>query len=379
MKISRVRTIKFRNFKDLDVILGEHAVIVGENKIGKTNFLHALRLVLDPSLPDTARQLQESDFWDGLPRPLTKEDVIIISVELTDFEKNEDLMAILAEHLVFPDPMTARLTYVFQPLPTLSDEPANEADYEFFVYGGDRVENRVGYEVRRRIPMDVLPALRDAEGDLSAWRRSPLKPLLDQTAKNIDSQEIKDIASEVSEATASLIDNEEISNLSDQINDKLSDMVGPHHALETAFGFTPTDPNKLVRSIRLFIDGGKRGISEASLGSANLLYLALKSLELEQLVHQGSRDHTFLGIEEPEAHLHPHLSGWFTSDFLRTRSHLHAAGNDDDTDPIYKTILLTTHSPHIVSVAPLCSIILLRCSPEGNYTEAVSTALVDFD
>jgi len=79
VKISRVRIKKFRNFKDLDVILGEHAVIVGENKIGKTNFLHALRLVLDPSLPDTARQLQESDFWDGLPRPLTKEDVIIIS------------------------------------------------------------------------------------------------------------------------------------------------------------------------------------------------------------------------------------------------------------------------------------------------------------
>lgn len=164
-------------------MLGIHAVIVGENKVGKTNFLYALRLVLDPSLPDTARQLQESDFWDGLPRPLTKSDIISISVDITEFENNEDLMAILAEHLVCSDPMTARLTYVFQPLPTLSDDPTSDADYEFIVYGGDRIENRVGYEVRRRIPLDVMPALRDAEGDLSTWKRSPLKPLLDKAAR----------------------------------------------------------------------------------------------------------------------------------------------------------------------------------------------------
>ncbi|MBI3682322.1 MAG: AAA family ATPase [Acidobacteria bacterium] len=37
----------FRNFRLLDVRLNEHAVVVGENKIGKSNFLHALRLFID--------------------------------------------------------------------------------------------------------------------------------------------------------------------------------------------------------------------------------------------------------------------------------------------------------------------------------------------
>jgi putative ATP-dependent endonuclease of OLD family len=52
------------------VSLSKHAGIVGENKIGKTNLLYALRLILDPSLQDSALMLVEEDFWDGLPRPL---------------------------------------------------------------------------------------------------------------------------------------------------------------------------------------------------------------------------------------------------------------------------------------------------------------------
>src|SRR5437016_14275862 len=100
MRLSKIRIENFRNFKLLDVRLSEHAVIVGENKIGKSNLLYALRLVLDPSLPDSARQLRQEDFWDGVPRPLTKDNRILISVEFSDFEDNINELAVLAEHLV---------------------------------------------------------------------------------------------------------------------------------------------------------------------------------------------------------------------------------------------------------------------------------------
>lgn len=71
-------------------------------------------------------------------------------------------------------------------------------------------------------------------------------------------------------------------------------MVGVAHNLDTTFGFSPTEQDRLLRALRLFIDGGKRGIGDASLGSANLLYLALKTLELDQLVQKKKRAHTFL-------------------------------------------------------------------------------------
>lgn len=106
MRIARVQINNFRNFHGLDINFGTHAVIVGENKIGKTNFLQALRLVLDPSLPDTARQLRQEDFWDGLPRPLTEEDRIMVAIDFTDFEDNDDQQAVLVDHLIEPEPMT---------------------------------------------------------------------------------------------------------------------------------------------------------------------------------------------------------------------------------------------------------------------------------
>lgn len=406
MKLHRLRIQNFRNFKELDVELGDQVVIVGENKIGKSNLLHALRLVLDPSLPDSARQLQKTDFWDGLGESLTKEDVISIAVELTDFEGDEDLMAVLAEHLMKPEPMVARLTYVFYPKPDLEQDPNSEADYEFSMYGGDRPENRVGYDVRRRIPLDVLHALRDAERDMSSWSRSPLKPLLDEAAKSVDRTRLTEIAKDVLATTNKVLDAprtvetavqtggeaESESTLGETPGDELKDkpirqvahliasrlesMVGSGQALDTILGFSPTDPDRLIRAIRLLIDGGKRTVGDASLGSANLLYLTLKSIELEQLAELGVRDHTFLAIEEPEAHLHPHLQRLVYRDFLRQRSHQEAGNRDGDGAQRHQTVLLTTHSPHIVSVAPLRSIVLLKHSADGTHTTGRSAAKV---
>jgi putative ATP-dependent endonuclease of OLD family len=107
--------INFANFSDVDVETGESIVIVGENKVGKSNFIRGLQLILDPGLSERDRQLGLEHFWDGLGEDKVGA-TIEVSVDLTDFTNDPRLMAHLNDCVIDPGPpMVARLTYRFQP------------------------------------------------------------------------------------------------------------------------------------------------------------------------------------------------------------------------------------------------------------------------
>lgn len=349
MQISRIRIENFRNFSDFDVCVSGSLVIVGENRVGKSNLLYALRLIFDPTLPDSARQLGLSDFWDGIEE-LTKETKIVVSVEIKNFEDEADILAILTDFRLDDDPDTVRLTYELRPIGDLEGEPGAAEDFEFICYGGESETKAFGHKLRRRITMDVLPALRDAESDLSVWQRSPLRPLIEEAFKSVDANELAEIGEAIEEATKKIAGFDEVAALEESIAELFQEMSGEKQDIRPKLGFSPTDPGRLYRAVRLLIDDGERGISDASLGSANLVFLTLKSLELKRLIEQNHRDHTFLAIEEPEAHLHPHLQ----------RSVYRHVFTEAQEGGVPLSILLTTHSPHIASVAPLNSIVLLK-------------------
>jgi len=366
MRMSRIQIKNFRNFSSLDVELGEHAVIVGENKVGKSNLLHALRLVLDPTLPDSARYMRLEDFWDGLPRPLTTNDYIEVSVDFVGFDDDAEQLALLAEHLVNPEPLTSRLTYRFQPKPEIEGDPTSESDYEFLIFGGDRPDNFVSGEVRRRLPLDFFDALRDAEADLERWRGSPLRPLLERAAGQLDQARLSEVAEAVQGATEALAAEDPIKQVADDLNERIEEMVGLSQALDVTLGFAAASAERLVRSLRLFIDEGARSVADASLGSANVLYLALRTLERQLLIDEGRRNFSIVAIEEPEAHLHPHLQRLVYADFLQA------------DPPKQESVLLTTHSPHIVSITPLPYIVVLKPSADATATVGYSTASLEF-
>jgi putative ATP-dependent endonuclease of OLD family len=339
-------------------------VLFGENAAGKSNLLRALRLVLDPDLPDSERRLEAEDFWSGGTAYGGTE--VVISVDFTGFEGDESLLALLGDHVLPTSPKatpTARLTYRYAPKDTVPSEKradSKKEDYDFAIYGRDDPSDEVDRQLRRYIVLRVLGALRDAEGDLRTWRRSPLRPLIEFLEEHVDATTLRQVAKDIDTATNALVADSALTILKNEVTGRLEKMIGAQQPIGPTLGFASTDPERLLQSIRLFSDDRLRQLSDTSLGLANAIYVALILVYAEWQETEKEHAALLLAIEEPEAHLHPQLQRSLFRDLLsRTRP-----------------VIVSTHSPNIASITPLDALVLVTSDgEESNLVSLIDASL----
>lgn len=112
--ISKVCIKNFRNFLFAEVELNHKQVIIGENNVGKTNFLRAIQLILDPSFSDNDHMLSESDFHESLVDPMETGKEIEIVLEIKGYAHNNKLVAQFSDAVISDQPPTLRFTYLFK-------------------------------------------------------------------------------------------------------------------------------------------------------------------------------------------------------------------------------------------------------------------------
>jgi putative ATP-dependent endonuclease of the OLD family len=360
MKITRAIIKNFRNFEELDVQLGRNTILLGENGVGKTNFLEALRLVLDPS---RERRLYREDFHrPGQPFNGNK---IEVHLYFADFQDDQVLHGkVFPNCIIEPNPPIAQVSYIYCPKENIPDQSADgRDDYRAIIYGRGDMSNNVRREIHAHLNIRVIPALRNIDKDIAIWQNSPLRRWANLKSLS-DNYDFIQVSASVRRATQELQRIDPIKELQDDIKQRLTDMVESVFTFDPQVGMLPSEPEALQRALRLFLDENL-SLDRSSLGLANVLYLTLLMLEIEQRKQQIAEDEdqgekyqfTILAVEEPEAHLHPHLQRLVFHDFLRW-------------DP---PVFLSTHSPQIVSVAEADSLVVLKKQQEDK-TIATSTA-----
>ena len=393
MHITELRIRHFRNFMKAKFIFREGVnTLIGENGSGKTNALYALRILLDESLTRNSVHFQESEFCRDLG--LWHGHWIAVSIDFADLDSSENCQNLRHTTAHMNGTNAGTYSFFFRPkgevrkkLNELSKQTKEIEqylstitvdDYEPVWTGraqGNFLDDQIytscvgDFEkhefsdpdnddqqilgvrtqpIFQEIACTFVPALRDVIAELHSYRNNPLLTLLrgmESSIKISDSQRITNKVAELNKDISSL---QEIKELAMGIESTLHNAVGytfaPSIIIESAL---PDSMEKLLQRLNVLVGDNitsdyKGELYEQSLGSVNLIYIALKLLEYESKLSSDRVAH-FLLIEEPEAHIHTHIQKSLFSKLPSSRTQ----------------VIVSTHSTHISSASKIDSVNVL--------------------
>lgn len=409
--ISRVKIKNYRNFKDVDVRLGHKQIIIGENNVGKTNFLKALQLILDPTLSDEDRMLEESDFNDTLVNPMENMEEIVIEVYIENYSNNKTILTVFQDATVKNEKGKEVLKLTYRFFPYIDD--AGNIEYQYNIFKGNDETKKFGSYERKYLNLKVIKALRDVESEIRNSRTSPIQRMLKDYA--IDKKDLERIAEEYRKNGEEILNLDELVDLTNNINKRFGAILG-NDDFDVSLQAMEISPGRVLSSLKLLM--AQRNTSDISLGLNNILYISMilqmlqdktvpsliKEDKYNELIvlaggeivkdtYEQSQNRnyflkerisdvqhkklysfmsknmpisnavTILAIEEPEAHLHPVNQRLIYKDVIQNSNN---------------SVLLTTHSTHITAIAPINSIVHLH-NDGTKGTEIHATAAMPMD
>lgn len=359
MQLDKLYIKGFRNFSEATVNFNPHCLIIGANDVGKTNLIHALRILLDRGLSDYDFELKESDFcaYDE-----TKEVVIrayfskvveeCVTARMPGKISNDDKLVI--QYMASTD--NGKVEYQFYCGKSDSSEDLEKIDAPFY---------------RKYLNLKYIGSKREFWNYINKSKTALLldaKSNRDEAVIPADDALYAEIETKLKEVDEKIPNLSYVRDATSQLNKEL-DKLSIHHKEQTiVFEASSTDVDRVISAVSLTSKHGDKKLFIGGEGRLNQIYLSLWATQNQHT--DTSNEVSIICVEEPEAYLHPHQQRELASYLGNT---------------LPGQVILTSHSPFIVSEFCPNSIIRLykdklnhtRVASDGC-SKIIGDAFVDF-
>ena len=351
MLLKQLDIKNFRGIEELSLTLDDLCVLIGENNVGKSSVLDALRLCLTRSLTRGATVFDEYDYHlqDDSAEP-TRAKPIEITLTFGERKRDEwpdEISQILSDaEQVDSDELRSiilRITSSFT-----SNDYVTE--YNFLDLSGNSLikanDSRNLMNLRNLVPTFYLASLRDAGKEFRA--RSQFWSTFIK-AFEIDDQSRVSLERDLLELNKKILDQ---NTTFDSVKDKLretANLLPPSDSDPVAIEVIPFRIFDILSRTQVKLTsktGARIPIVQHGSGTQSLAVISLFNAFLQSRLKRNFSEHAepLLALEEPEAHLHP--------------SAIQAVGKMLQGIPGQK--LMSTHSGDLMAGIPLSNIRRLR-------------------
>lgn len=305
MRLMRVEIENFRCIEHISVELDDTTVLIGENNSGKTAFLDAIRLCLNPPLGRKRRPFAEYDYRlsEGKASPAEAPPIRIELAFTEEFPKEwpedvrQDFEVALGRDSQGRGVIRLRVTSSFR----------SDAEWDFLTATGEP-SGRPGLvdRLRHLAPVHYLSALRDAEQNFASrgryWRN-----FLDESGIPDDTRE--DMERQLLEFNTQVVAmHKPLESVREQIA-VVTKVLDFATADAVSVDALPTKLFALLSGAQVSLasrSGARIPVTRQGQGTQSLAVLALFAAFLSSRSDAGEPDAVpITALEEPEAHLHP--------------------------------------------------------------------------
>lgn len=338
MYISQVKIKGFRNFKEDIINFKENTLIIGQNDIGKSNLIYALRILLDKNISEADLEPKASDFYAfeeinefyiQIKFESVKEQCILAKFK-GNISENEELYL---SFKAIKDLEDNSITYYF----------SQGKDEESLLKEENKFETRF---YLRTLNMEYVKSNRNLQTFIKKEKKNLLlekKKERSDDDKNFDNETIEKVKEQLNNVNNSVRGLSYIKNATNIINENLQELST--HNKDQIFQFSTITESieEIQDNVELVSKVNDKELCIGGDGRNNQIFMSLWCNKYNNSSDECSRV-TIYCIEEPEAHLHPHQQRQLSKFLLKL---------------LKGQVIISSHSPQIAAEFEPSSIIRL--------------------